>query len=54
MNTYIITFSRNDYGKILIKAETEQEARDKFDTGDYTENDMNIKGGDTVLEDIEY
>jgi hypothetical protein len=53
MNTYKINWSRSDYGYILMTGKNEQEALEKFRQGNYKDNDMEIKGGETVDESIE-
>lgn len=45
MKTYKIDFSRDEYGYIIIKANSEQEARDLVDTGNYNESDLIYKDG---------
>jgi hypothetical protein len=35
MNTYKVRFTREDYGYVIIKAESEQEAQTLFDEGEY-------------------
>ena len=45
MNKYIILWDRNDYGKIVIEAESEDEARELFESGEWEEEDLNIKNG---------
>jgi len=48
--TYKVPFSRQDYGYILIEAKDEQEARDIVDTGDFYDEQMIVKGGETVVD----
>ena len=52
MKTFIILWDRNDYGKIAIKAETEQDARDMFECGNYDEKDLDIKNGGMEVVEI--
>lgn len=53
MNTYKILWDRNDYGTLLIKADTEDEAREAFETGEWDEEDLNIKNGGMEVVKIE-
>lgn len=53
MKTYKINWYRNDCGKIYIKAKSEQEAREKFETGYYNESDLEIKEGSIDIYSIE-
>ncbi len=50
---YLISWDRNDYGRVEIDAENETEARKKFEQGDYSDKDLTIKGGEMSLVDIE-
>lgn len=52
MNKYKILWSRSDYGSIIIEAESEQEAQDMFDTGEFNEADLNIKDGGMECESV--
>ena len=42
---YKVLWNRDDYGYILIKAKSEEDARKKFKAGLYREQDLIIKGG---------
>ena len=53
MNTYKVLWSRQDYGNIIIKANTEAEAIEKFQQGDYRNVELNVKGGEIVAETAE-
>ncbi len=53
MNNYLIKWNRDDYGNIIIKAETEEEAKEKFEAGEYEEKDLNIKNGGMTIFEIE-
>lgn len=53
MKTYKINWSRDDYGYILIQAETEQEAQEIFETGEFKDEDLQLKGGNMIINDIE-
>ncbi len=53
MKTYKINWSRDDYGYILIKAESEDEARDMFYIGDFEDKDLFLKEGNMTAEDIQ-
>lgn len=53
MKTYTINWSRNDYGRLEIQAENEQEAIDKFYSGDFKDEELIIKGGNMEMESIE-
>lgn len=50
---YHLRWDRNDYGYIIIEANTEDEAREKFETGEYEEKDLVGKGGNVEVVDIE-
>lgn len=52
MKTFKVNWSRDDYGYILIKAETEQEAIDLFETGEFNDNKLELKGGNMIINDI--
>jgi len=52
MNSYKILWSRQDYGNITIKANSPEEAREKFEQGNYKDVDLNIKGGEIVAEEV--
>lgn len=49
---YRIYWTRSDYGHIDITASTEQEAREKFEQGNYKDVDLYIKGGDMTIDKI--
>lgn len=53
MNTYTINWEREDYGHIEISANSIEEAREKFEQGNYKDVDLNIKGGGMNIYDIE-
>ena len=53
MKNYIVQWNRDDYGHIIIKADSEQEARDKFDTGDYDDSQLVTRGGSIGVERVE-
>jgi hypothetical protein len=53
MTKYIIKWNREEYGHIIIEAETEEQAKEIFETGEYEEKDLNIKNGGIYLESIE-
>ena len=50
---YRILWDRNDYGKLVILASDEAEAREKFESGDYNEDELEIKNGGIDLVSIE-
>lgn len=52
MKTYTILWSRQDYGRIEIQAESVEQAREKFEQGNYKDSDLNIKGGEIVAEEV--
>ncbi len=52
MKYYTILWERSDYGRITLKADSEQEARDRFECGDFEERDLNIKDGQMDLVEI--
>ncbi len=53
MKKYKILWSSDQYGSIIISANTEDEARDMFDTGEFNQEDLNYKGGSMICEKIE-
>ncbi len=53
MNTYKILWSSDQYGSILISANTEEEARELFESGEFRQEDLNYKGGSMIAEKIE-
>lgn len=53
MKTFTIIWSRQDYGRLEIEANTEEEAREKFNQGDYKDADLNIKDGSMEIDSIE-
>lgn len=53
MNKYFIRWNRDDYGHIVIEAETEEQARELFETGDWHDKDLVIKNGGIEIEDVE-
>lgn len=52
MNKYKINWSRSDYGYITIEAETEDEARELFESGEYPEQDFIVKNGQIDIDTI--
>lgn len=52
MNKYHIRWNREDYGHITIEAETEEKARELFETGEWEENQLVIKNGGMDIEDV--
>lgn len=52
MKKYLILWDRNDYGRLVIEAESKEEAEEKFNTGDFNEEDLNIKNGGFELVEI--
>jgi len=52
MKKYVILWDRNDYGKLVIEAQTEEEAREKFEVGDFKDEDLIIKNGGFELVEI--
>lgn len=50
---YTIHFNREEYGYINIEAETEEEATEMFEEGNYDGKDENIKNGQTEIDRIE-
>lgn len=53
MKTYKLNWTRQDYGYILIKANNENDALEKFRQGNYKDIDMEIKGGNTIDDGVE-
>lgn len=52
MNTYKVNWSRDDYGYILIKANSKEEAQELFESGEFKDDDLELKGGNMVFNDI--
>ena len=52
MKKYLILWDRNDYGKLVIEANSQEEAEEKFNCGDFKEEDLNIKNGGFELVEI--
>ena len=50
---FIVQWNRDDYGYIEIEAKSEQDARDKFDSGQFDDADLCTKGGSIEIERIE-
>lgn len=50
---YRIYWTRSDYGHIDIQASTEQEAREKFEQGNYKDVDLYIKGGEMTIDNTQ-
>jgi hypothetical protein len=53
MKKYCVEFYRTQYGFIEVDANSENEARERVDTGDYDEDAENIKGGDLEIMEVE-
>lgn len=53
MNTYKVLFSRDEYGYIIVRAETIEQARETIETGEFDENELEYKGGSMVVDDIQ-
>lgn len=53
MKTYRIFFNREEFGSIAIEADTEEEAIEMFEEGDYDESQERIKNGQTDIDHIE-
>lgn len=53
MNTYKVLFSRDEYGYILVRAETIEQARDVIESGNFDDNDLEYKGGSMVVDDVQ-
>lgn len=53
MKKYKILWNRNDYGNIIIEANSKEEAIEMFDIGDYNDQDLNIKDGGMEFAGIE-
>jgi len=49
---YIIRWSREEYGNILVEAKNEQEARELVEMGNYEEKDLVVKSSDMNITDI--
>jgi hypothetical protein len=52
MKTYQVIYERNDYGRINIKANSAEEARELFECGEWEEKDLNIKGGEMIAVEV--
>lgn len=46
---YRIYWTRQDYGHIDITAENEEEAKKKFNEGNYKDVDLYISGGEIIM-----
>lgn len=53
MNKYRITWNRQGWGNIIIQAHTPNEAQEKFEQGDYSYSDLDIKDETMELSEIE-
>ena len=53
MKEYKITISRDDYGYIIVKANTKEEAREQIESGEWTDDMYNLKGGDITVNEVE-
>lgn len=47
---YKVPFSRQDYGYIIVKAKNKEEATELVMSGEFTNDDMYIKGGETIAD----
>lgn len=52
MKTYKINWSRDDYGYILMQAETLEQARELFESGEFKNEDLELKGWNMIINDI--
>ena len=48
-----VNVSRDDYGYIIVTAKNEDEARDIVETGDWQDDELMLKGGNTTIDSIE-
>lgn len=53
MKKYCINWNRNDYGYIVIEAQTIEEARELFESGEWEEKDLFIKNGGFDVESVQ-
>jgi len=47
-----VFISREDYGHIIVEAETLEEAREMIDSGEWTDDMYTVKNGGVTIEDI--
>lgn len=52
MKTFEILWQCDEYGYINIQAESEDEAREKFETGEFEDKDLMPKNGGMQVEKI--
>ena len=53
MKKYCINWNRNDYGYIVIEAQTLEEARELFESGEWEEKDLFIKNGGFDVDSVQ-
>lgn len=53
MQKYCINWNRNDYGYIVIEAQTIEEARELFMSGEWEEKDLFIKNGGFDVDSVQ-
>jgi hypothetical protein len=53
MKKYIINWTREDYGRITLEAESAEQARELFEDWQFHESDLNVKGGSMQVVEIE-
>lgn len=52
MKTYKINWSRDDYGYMFVQAETLEKAKEIFESGEFTDDMLELKGGNMIINDI--
>lgn len=45
MAKFKVDINRDDYGYIIVEAETKEEAEEKIESGDWTDEEYTVKGG---------
>lgn len=53
MQTYKVHVSRDDHGYIIVAAGSEDEAREKIESGDWEDKDYTVKNGGCSVEGVE-
>ena len=53
MQKYKVLISRDDYGYIIVKANSEEEARETIESGEWTDEEYTSKGGGITVDNIE-
>jgi len=53
MTQYKVNISRDEYGYLLVNADSEEQARDIVESGDWSDDEYNAKGGQITVDSIE-